>query len=236
MPNLTTGLPQRTGNAEKDYKELYEWAVSLTDEIKSILCNLDSGNVSEAASVEARNIDVSKAKIKDAQIKSITADKLTAGTIDAKVIDVVNLNADNIVTGTLNAGNVTVAGDDGVHSVKLDGEAMEFRERVNDKSLLRIALGLNDKGKYIFVVQNRDGTQGIYMDEDGKIFIDGTLRTGDKIISATSIKVGAEADAAIEFTKTSNYDNTAAKIYYNESQDALIIRANNIILDGKIVG
>ena len=111
MPNLTTGFPKRTGNLEEDYENLYNWSVSLIDELKSILCNLDSGNVTEANSVKAQNIDCTQARIKDAQMQSLTADKLTAGEIDAREIIVHHINASEIDTGKLNSGVVNIGCD-----------------------------------------------------------------------------------------------------------------------------
>lgn len=170
MPNLTTGFPKRTGDLEADYENLYKWSVSLIDELKSIFCNLDSGNVSEAASVKAQNIDTTQARIKDAQINSLTADKLTAGTID---------------TGSINIKN-----EDDIGKIEISGQSIELWE---DGSV-RIAIGRDENGKYVFIVQNKDQTQGIYMNEDGKVIFTGNI-AGGSITSDTTIDV--ETDALI---------------------------------------
>lgn len=155
MANLTSALPRRTGDLERDYNNLYSWATSLVDELKAILCNLDSGNVTEAAAVKAQNIDVSQAKIKDAQIKSLTADKLTAGTIDT--------------------GEITISNKDSSNSVVLDAKSMVFTD---ENGVKRIAFGRNADGNYIYTIQNKDATQGIYMQDDGNINVTGVFSTG----------------------------------------------------------
>lgn len=168
MPNLTTALPRRTGNLEDDYNRLYNWAVSLTDELKSLLCNLDAGNVTEAASIKAQNIDVSQARIKDAQITSLTADKLTAGTINAEEIEIKDASGNG--------------------EMDMSKQALKFFEGEN----LRIYIGRDDEGNYIFLVQNADESQGIYMNDDGNAVFCGTIR-GGKIISDTDINVTKDA-------------------------------------------
>lgn len=74
------------------------------------IANLAVGTaqIGAAAITEAKigNLAVTTAKIAnlavtDAKIGSMTADKLTAGTIDAGIISVINLNASNITSGTL---------------------------------------------------------------------------------------------------------------------------------------
>ena len=72
MPNLVTGFPRKTGNTVQDIKEFYDWAVSLVDELKQLLNNLDAGNVLEAASVKADNV---------ADLENFIAEHITAGTI-----------------------------------------------------------------------------------------------------------------------------------------------------------
>ena len=190
MPNLTTGFPKKTGNLESDYENLYNWSVSLIDELKSILCNLDSGNVTEANSVKAQNIDCTQARIKDAQMESITADKLTAGTIDARDINVININADNINTGTLNSEIVNIESEDAKGKLILDGDSLIFYEKDGDKIYQRIAIGRGEDGKYIFTVQNRDGTQGVYMDSGGNINITGNIGGASNISVTSDVDIG----------------------------------------------
>lgn len=72
MPNLVTGFPRKTGDTAQDVKEFYDWAVSLVDELKQLLNNLDSGNVLEAASVKADNVT---------DLENFIAEHITAGTI-----------------------------------------------------------------------------------------------------------------------------------------------------------
>lgn len=49
-----------------------------------------------------------KAFIPDAAISGISADKITAGTLDAGKISVINMNADNIVAGSIKGKNVNI--------------------------------------------------------------------------------------------------------------------------------
>lgn len=166
MPNLTTAFPKKTGDLEKDYERLYKWSVALTDELKSILCNLDSGNVIEASKVKAQNIDVSQAKIKDAQVQSLTADKLTAGAID---------------TGSITIGSR----DDDGKKITIEKQYILFEENYN----IRIAIGkIDDNGGYVFTVQNEEGTQGVFMDDSGKITVTGNIEGGS--INVNDVNVG----------------------------------------------
>lgn len=175
MPNLTTGLPVRTGDIEKDYNNLYDAFVSLVDELKAVLCNLDTGNVSEAAKVDAQNIDCSKAKIKDAQIKSLTADKLTAGTIDAGVVTVAGQGARGA-------------------SVEIEGDSIQMWDKNNK---LRIAIGsiIGDDGEeeYVFIVQNAQASEGIRMSgNDGTIELTGSINTGKDCRIQGELRVGLQ--------------------------------------------
>lgn len=220
MPNLTTGFPKRTGNIEEDYENLYNWSISLIDELKSILCNLDIGNVTEAMSVKAQNIDCTQARIKDAQMQSLTADKLTAGTIDT--------------------GEITVKNERGKYEMEMRGDSLIFYE----DGVIRIALGRSEDGGYIFTVQNKDETQGIYMDSGGNAVFTGEIRGGkisaDTVIEAghggifgTSIELGSVTNPKISFLKTSGTEG--AYIQYDEGTDTLTISANYIVLDGTTV-
>lgn len=47
LPNFTAGYPRKTGDIKKDVEFLSDWAVSLIDELKFILANLDECNISE---------------------------------------------------------------------------------------------------------------------------------------------------------------------------------------------
>lgn len=210
MPNLTTPFLKLKGeDTSEDLKAIQEWTTALIDELKYILCNLDAGNVTEAGSVTASNIDCTKARIKGAQIQSLTADKISAGTIDA--------------------GEVTVAGktDDG--SVCLTGDSIVMYD---SHSKLRIAMGVNEDGNYIFTVQNADGTQGVYMDGNGEVYMTGTLNAKDGIISGTAVNIGNVANPAINFSEPTG--TTKASIYLMDG--ALYIEAEGLIFKNKITG
>ena len=47
MPNFTGEYPRRTGDTKKDVEILGDWAVSLIDELKFVLANLDECNIAE---------------------------------------------------------------------------------------------------------------------------------------------------------------------------------------------
>lgn len=167
MPNLTTPFLKLSGDTQQDLKQIEKWSVALVDELKSVLCNLDSGNVGEAASVKAQNIDCTKAKIKDAQVQSMTADKLTAGTI--------------------NTGEITVQGESDNGSMEMSGEKLEFYEKGNSQP--RIYIG-RDGDNYILIIQNSKGTQGIYMDDDGRVYMTGAIETTQDCLIQGELRVG----------------------------------------------
>lgn len=174
MANLTTAYPMRTGDLQKDYEALYDWAVGLLDELKPLVNNLDAGNVAEAASVRAENINTNTAKIKDGQIHSLTADKLTAGTIDANKIQVIHLNADNITAGTLTVGGqVDIQNEEG--TLKINGSEISMMDEQGNP---RIQFGADREGQYLFLLQNSDGSQGLYLLDDGNVVFSGSINTG----------------------------------------------------------
>lgn len=177
MPNLTTPFLKLDGeDTAVDLKKIEQWSVSLIDELKSILCNLDAGNVLEAGSVKAKNIDCTKAKIKGAQIQSLTADKISAGTIDSNLI-------------TIKSENETDGG-----TMTMSGESLIFYEKCVENGQvvekLRIAIGRDENGKYIFTVQSRDGQSGIYMDESGEVYMTGILQTTKDCLIQGELRVG----------------------------------------------
>lgn len=224
MPNLTTSFPKQTGDSEKDIKRLYSWAVSLTDELKALLCNLDSGNVTEAAKVQASNIDCSKAKIKDAQVQSMTADKLTAGTIDAGEINVININADNINTGHLSTDDVEIGAESETGKVQISGESMIFTEKLsNGSEVIRIALGKTDTDTYIFTMQNANGSQRIYMDDSGNIILSG-ISIGEKIVLQDKDGIGKNEGGTISI------DNNTVTIRGRNNRGINIETGGNINL------
>lgn len=155
MPNLTTPFPDLKGeDISEDMQKVKEWSISLIDELKYIFCNLDAGNVTEAGSVKAQNIDCTKARIRGAQIQSLTADKISAGTIDAELIGIKDTSGNG--------------------AMEIAKQAMQFFEG----NQLRIYIGRDNNGNYIFLVQNADASQGIYMNESGNIVVTGVFSTG----------------------------------------------------------
>ncbi len=254
MPNLTTPFLHLGGrDIDKDMDDVQNWSIALIDELKYILCNLDAGNCMEAGKVQAKNIDCSKARIHNAQIQSLTADKLTAGTIDAEEIKVINIDADNINTGMLNSGLVNVGNSDSYGSVALTGDTLVFYEKVKDESgktvnVPRIMMGRDKANNYIFTVQNRDATQGIYMDSDGNIYITGHF-TGGSISSETTIDVNTdarigrrlilkdknEATAGYEEAGIISVSEGVMQILANNSRSINLHTDGNVNLNGKSI-
>ena len=233
MPNLTTPFLRLSGDTEQDLKQIEQWSVALVDELKSVLCNLDSGNVGEAASVKAQNIDCTKAKIKDAQVQSMTADKLTAGTINVSEGISITGSHDDKTTGDYGSMNIT-------------NETIEMYERGN----LRIAIGRDEDGHYIFTVQSRDGNSGIYMKEDGNnsvVYLTGALTTTKDCSVGTSLSVGIGADAVINFMGPSNQPEAKIGIFSSdgvsgdhtltlEARDGVYIKSEGgVYINGRLI-
>lgn len=183
MPNLTTPFLKLSGDTERDLKQIEQWSVSLVDELKSLLCNLDGGNVIEASSVKAQNIDCTTAKIKDAQVQSMTADKLTAGVIDVSEGISISGSHDDKESG----------GSSG--SMDITNESIEMRE----DGVLRIAIGRDEDGNYIFTVQSADKTTGIYMNDKGEVYLTGAIRTTKDCSVGNFLTVGDIGGAAVYF-------------------------------------
>ena len=234
MPNLTTPFLHLGGtDINKDMDDVQNWSISLIDELKYILCNLDAGNCQEASKVKAQNIDCSKARIHNAQIQSLTADKLTAGTIDAREIIVKNIDADNINTGMLNSKLVNVGSSDSYGSVALTGDTLIFYEKVKDENgktvnVPRIMMGRDEAHNYIFTVQSRDAKQGIYMDSDGNIVMTGLFSTG----------IDGQARTIIDKNGIQSYDANGNRygLWCNEPNSADMRYADlKLYCDGKEV-
>lgn len=164
MPNLTTGFPNISGvgtldNMYQDLIRIHDWAMELTDELKYMFCNLDAGNVMEAAKVRAQNIDCTRARISSAQIQSLKASKIKTGTLDV-------------------SDKVTIKGESDAARMVMNAQTIIFYEKDDSgKEIPRIYMGF-DGEKYVFLVQNSDATQGIHMDENGNVIITGVFSTG----------------------------------------------------------
>lgn len=189
MPNLTTPFLFLGGtDINKDMDEVQNWSINLIEELKYILCNLDAGNVTEAHSVKAQNIDCTQARIHNAQIQSLTADKLTAGTIDA--------------------GEITVKGEDENGMMIMSGETLVFYEKdEHGENKPRICIGFNGQ-RYVFEVYNREGQKEIEMDDNGNVIFRGIIR-GGKIDSDTDINVTKDARIGRKIILQDRNENTA---------------------------
>ena len=216
MPNLTTPFLRLSGDTEQDLKQIEQWSVALVDELKSVLCNLDSGNVGEAASVKAQNIDCTKAKIKDAQVQSMTADKLTAGTINVSEGISITGSHDNKETGDYGSMNIT-------------NETIEMYERGN----LRIAIGRDEDGHYIFTVQSRDGKSGIYMKEDGEVYLTGAIRTTKDCSVGNFLTVGDVGGAAVYFKNPTGGND--AEIVLDGEDSHINTPKGGVYINGRLI-
>ena len=105
-------------------------------------------------------------------------------------------------------GVVNIGCDDDYGRVLLDGDSLVFYEKVDGKLYQRIAIGRGDDGNYIFTVQNRDETQGVYMDSDGTIRITGNF-IGGNIDIETDAKVGRKIILRDKNESTLGYENAA---------------------------
>lgn len=152
MPLLTVGYPTEKYNTEENLTEVRNVLSETIDQLRYILCNLDTGNVVEAASVKAQNIDASQAKILDAQIGSLTADK--------------------IYTGTLDSGKVTISDENKGRKVTMAGSYIHFTENGAD----RAGIGYLSNGMFVFYINDESGEQTkIGLDSNGNAYISGTI-------------------------------------------------------------
>lgn len=171
MPNLTSALPRKTMDINKNCDNLYDWAISLVDELKYILCNLDAGNVTEAHSVKAQNIDCSMARVKSAQIQSLKADKIKTGTLDV-------------------SDNVTIQGDSDAAKMVMNSQTIIFYEKDrHGNEIPRIYIGFDGK-KYVFEIYDKNGSKGIYLNNDGEAVFGGTIQTMKDCLIQGELRVG----------------------------------------------
>jgi phage minor structural protein len=64
-----------------------------------------------AQTIRISEVDFDELTVVDAYIKEILADKITSGTLDGALANIINLNADNIVSGVLKARFVKIGAD-----------------------------------------------------------------------------------------------------------------------------
>lgn len=171
MPLLTVGYPMERWDTDANVTEIKNVLNETIDQLRYILCNLDAGNVIEAASVKAQNIDVTQAQIKDAQIGSLKADKLWAGTIDS--------------------GKVSIKEKDSNKTIDITGSYIHFEENGKD----RAGMGYLPDGTFVFYINDPSGQQvQIGLDSDGNAYVRGTVDSStiyaSQIIGATKADAG----------------------------------------------
>lgn len=153
MPNFTTPIPPKlTGNSAEDIGKIKQWGTALVDELTYLFNNLDSGNVTEAASVKAENIDATNARISNAQIGKLSADKLKAGSIDTGVVNVRDKN-----------GRLSISGSSIVIS---DGSRKRFVAEYDKQS-----------NAFRFVLYNKDGDPTVGIGSSGDAVFNGTVES-----------------------------------------------------------
>ena len=168
--NITTGRPI-SGVLQHDLniqmREIQNLFNDLLDQLQNALYNLDSGNVTEAASVQAANIDTSYARIVDAQIKNLTADKLTAGTIDTSEIN--------------------ISGSGG--RLRIQDNMLVF----SYNGIERLLMGTDTNGNFGFMLRDNEGKPTLVLADDGSAVFTGAVKAstvegstvvGGKVISA----------------------------------------------------
>lgn len=159
MPNFTTPVPPKlSGNPTSDVEALKRWGTGLVDELSYLFNNLDTKNVTEAASVKAENINTNNAKISNAQIGALTADKLKAGSVDTS--------------------KVTVSDDTG--KLNISGSEISIRDSERERFLAAY-----DKMNNVFrfVLYNKDGKPTVSIDSAGDANFGGTVE-GSAIYSS----------------------------------------------------
>lgn len=162
MPLLTVGYPMEKYDTDANLSEVRSVLNETIDQLRYILCNLDTGNVIEAASVKAQNIDVGQAKILDAQIGSLTADKLYAGTIDS--------------------GKVSISNKSNSQRIDITGSYIHFTEGGTD----RAGIGYLPDGTFVFYINDPSGQQTrIGLDSNGNAYVMGTIESS--VINSSSI-------------------------------------------------
>lgn len=180
MPLLTVGYPMEKYDTDANLSEVRSVLNETIDQLRYILCNLDTGNVIEAASVKAQNIDVGQAKILDAQIGSLTADKLYAGTIDS--------------------GKVSISNKSNSQRIDITGSYIHFTEGGTD----RAGIGYLPDGTFVFYINDPSGQQTrIGLDSNGNAYVMGTIESS--AINGSSIYaskiVGASVTDVADITK-----------------------------------
>lgn len=234
MPNLTTGFPNISGvgtlnNMYQDLIRIHDWAMELTDELKYMFCNLDAGNVMEAAKVKAQNIDCTKARIKSAQIQSLKADKIKTGTLDV-------------------SENVTIKGEGDNAKMEMNAQTIVFYEKDDSgKEIPRIYMGF-DGEKYVFEVYDKKGNKSIYLNESGEAVFGGTIQTMKDCLIQGELRVGLSGNntKGISFYGDSyspdadgNYSTPYARIVpyvaNNEDFKGINVEGGKLCVEGELV-
>lgn len=171
MPLLTVGYPIEKWDTDENVKEVKNVLNETIDQLRYILCNLDAGNVIEAASVKAQNIDVTQAQIQDAQIGSLKADKIYAGTIDSNKVSIRNKS--------------------GGKQIDITGSYIHFTENGTD----RAGMGYLSDGTFVFYINDPSGEKvRIGLDSGGNAYVRGTIDSStiyaSNIIGATKAAAG----------------------------------------------
>lgn len=146
-------VPDITTNA--DLEHAYSAILQTQDQIT---LRVEKNGVINAINVTPEKIQISGNKlhitadtyidneiVKNSMIKSLSADKLTAGTINADTIKVINLNANNITTGTIKGSNL---------SINLNTGNVEFQKGRVHSADNAIDININDK--YVSVANSNN--------------------------------------------------------------------------------
>lgn len=224
MTALAVGYPMKAykcPNDEKQIQELFlkvnnmqDWCVSLVEQVRFVLNNLDASNVSEAASVKAENIDTRFAKIKSAQIQSLKADKIKTGT----------LHVTEEMTIQNNDGSIKFLPNSIVMSTpKLDENGNVCKDEEGNIILVpRLQMGKEeDTNKFIFIISDKDGNDTLTLNDNGEGIFKGIISTYKDALVGHNLTLGGqqESESSISFSGMMN----SSKITNSETDKVFTI-------------
>lgn len=146
---------------------------------------------------------IDNAVIKDGMIANLNADKITGGTIDASQVNVINVNASNVLAGTLTGMTVrggriesldgTLAMDLNNKKIRLNGDDVGILREFNGypTQFIRYETSVENGRKHAKTIigSNRDGSEswnspsfaGIVIDNNANNSLDNIYQFGDHI-------------------------------------------------------
>lgn len=151
---------------------------------------------------------IDNAVIKSAMIDTIKADQITTGKLNAANVDIINMNADNIVTGSLTGIKLNSADGKGTFSVQGDYLAMS---KNNGDNLVFNNSGIYWKdrsGNVLFEVSNKMTTSDIFGTAEYNVYL-----ASDNETRSVTYKTALTGSGGVNDYKYVNH--RAAGIYAN---------------------